>query len=118
MAIHNFRKLEVWQYSMNLVKSVCNLISEIPSDERFGLKSQIARCSVSIPSNIAEGSGRSTNKDFANFLSISLGSCYELETQLILVNDIFKIDCENAINECHHVQKMIFGFKNKLITDK
>lgn len=117
MAIHNFRKLDVWNYSMELVKSSYKLISEIPSDERFGLKSQIARCSVSIPSNIAEGSGRSTNKDFANFLSISLGSCYELETQLLLVQDIFKIDCEKIIKECHHVQKMIFGFKNKLINN-
>lgn len=118
MAIHNFRKLDVWQYSMNLVKTVYNLLSEVPSDERFGLKSQIARCSVSIPSNIAEGSGRSTNKDFANFLSISLGSCYELETQLILINEIFNIDCEDVIKECQHVQKMIFGFKNKLLIDK
>ncbi len=115
MAIHNFRKLDVWTISMELVKSTYILIAEIPLDERFGLKSQIARCSVSIPSNIAEGSGRSTNKDFAKFLSISLGSCYELETQLMLVQDLFNIDCDKVIKECHQVQKMIFGFKNKLV---
>lgn len=115
MAIHNFRRMEVWKNAMELTKSVYNILSEIPNDERFGLKSQISRCSVSVPSNIAEGSGRSTDKDFSHFLSISLGSCYELETQLILVQDIFNIDCEKIIIDCQRVQKMIFGFKNNLI---
>jgi len=118
MAIYNFRKLEVWQYSMNLAKSVCNHVSEIPSDKRAGLISPVIKYTVSIPSNIAEGSDRSINKDFANFLSVSFGSCYELETQLIMTNDIFNIDCENAIMERHQAQKMIVGFKNKLLTDK
>lgn len=115
MAIHNFRKIEVWKDSMELTKSVYKIISEIPNEERFGLKSQISRCSVSIPSNIAEGSGRSTDKDFAHFLSMSLGSSYELETQLILLQDIFQIDCEKIILDCHKVQKMLFRFKNNLI---
>lgn len=115
MPVHNFRKLEVWNDSMILVKSVYGIISEIPNDERFGLKSQISRCSVSIPSNIAEGSGRSTDKDFAHFLSMSLGSCYELETQLILIQEIFQINCEQIILDCHKVQKMLFRFKNNLI---
>jgi four helix bundle protein len=115
MAVHNFRKMEVWKNAMELTKSVYSILSEIPNDERFGLKSQISRCSVSVPSNIAEGSGRSTDKDFSHFLSISLGSCYELETQLILVQEIFNIDCEKIINDCQRVQKMIFGFKHNLI---
>ncbi|MCC6702216.1 MAG: four helix bundle protein [Fluviicola sp.] len=115
MAVHNFRRLEIWKNSMELTKSVYNILSEIPIDEKFGLKSQISRSSVSIPSNIAEGSGRNTNKDFANFLSYSLGSSYELETQLILVQELFNIDCEKIINDCQQVQKMIFGFKNNLI---
>jgi four helix bundle protein len=114
MATHNFRRLDIWINSMELTKSVYSILSEIPNDEKFGLKSQISRCSISIPSNIAEGSGRSTNKDFCHFLSISLGSSYELETQLILIQDIFSIECEDIIHYCHDIQKMIFNFKNKL----
>jgi four helix bundle protein len=118
MAIHNFRKLEVWQNAMNLVGSVYSLIKEIPSDERFGLKSQVAKCSVSVPSNIAEGSGRGTNKDFSRFLDIALGSSYELETQLIIIKDVFNIDSESVIIECQQVQRMIFNFKKRILTDK
>lgn len=103
MAINNFRKLEIWKNSMELCKSDYRIISEIPNDERFGLKSQVSRCSVSIPSNIAEGSGRSTDKDFAHFLSFSLGSCYELETQLMLIQEIFEIDCDQIITNCQGV---------------
>jgi four helix bundle protein len=107
--------MEVWKNAMELTKSVYRILPEMPNDEKFGLKSQISRCSVSVPSNIAEGSGRSTDKDFLNFLSMSLGSCYELETQLILVQEIFNIDCEKIITDCQQVQKMIFGFKNNLV---
>jgi four helix bundle protein len=114
MAVHNFRKMEIWIKAMELTKSVYKILPEIPNEEKFGLKSQLSRSSVSVPSNIAEGSGRSTNKDFSNFLSTSIGSCYELETQLILVQEIFSIDCEKLIKDCQQVQKMIFGFKNNL----
>ena len=65
---HNFRELKIWKEAMNIVKSVYLLTSQLPSDERFGLVSQINRCSVSIPSNIAEGSGRTSNKEFLHFL--------------------------------------------------
>lgn len=115
MAVHNFRKMDVWKNAMELTKSVYKMLAEIPMDEKFGLKSQISRCAVSIASNIAEGSGRSTDKDFSHFLSMSLGSCYELETQLILIQDIFNINCEKIIVDCQQVQKMIVGFKNNLI---
>jgi four helix bundle protein len=115
MAVHNFRKMEVWKKAMELTKTVYLMLPNIPTDEKFGLKSQVSRCAVSVASNIAEGSGRSTDKDFSNFLSISLGSCYELETQLILIQDIFQIDCEKIIVDCQQVQKMIVGFKNNLI---
>lgn len=114
MAIHNFRKLDIWQNSMELTKSVYKLMQEIPSEEKFGIKSQISRCSVSIPSNIAEGSGRSTNKDFSKFLSFSLGSSYELETQLILVQTLFHLDCDKIINDCQDVQRKIFKFINSI----
>jgi four helix bundle protein len=115
MATHNFRRLEIWQNSIELTKSVYSILPQIPNDEKFGLKSQISRSSISIASNIAEGSGRSTNKDFSHFLGISLGSSYELETQLILVQDIFSIECDKIITDCQAIQRKIFKFKNALI---
>jgi len=95
MQVHNFRDLKVWQLSINAV--IYKITSEFPADEKFGLISQIRRCAVSIPSNIAEGSGRGSNKDFARLLEIALASSYELETQLIISNrlDIISIDSLN-----------------------
>lgn len=101
---------------MNIVKSVYILTSQLPADERFGLVSQINRCAVSIPSNIAEGSGRTSNKEFLHFLNISLSSSFELETQLILSNDLFNLQTEDLILKIHELQKMTVGFK-KIIAD-
>jgi len=119
---HNFKEMKIWQEAMKVVKSTYLLTAQLPSDEKFGLISQINRCAVSIPSNIAEGSGRSTEKDFLNFLNISLSSSFELETQLILVNDIFNIDVEDLSLKVNELQRMIVGFKksikNKLEQDK
>jgi len=112
---HNFRELNIWKESMTLVERVYELVTQLPDDEKFGFKSQIRRCSVSIPSNIAEGSGRSTDKDFRRFLDISLSSSYELETQLILAAKLFKIEIMEIIKQLHELQKMIGGFK-KVIT--
>jgi four helix bundle protein len=114
MAVHNFRELNIWKRSMDHTRSVYALTRRLPDDEKFGLKSQINRCSVSICSNIAEGSGRGTNKDFNRFLDIALSSSYELETQLILMNDLFDIGSDKLMNELTELQKMIIGFKNTL----
>ncbi len=114
MAVHNFKELNIWKRSMGLTRSVYALTGNLPVDEKFGLKSQINRCSISICSNIAEGSGRGTNKDFSRFLDISIGSSYELETQLILVQDLFEINSNEIIKELNELQKMIIGFKNSL----
>ena len=111
---HNFRELKIWQESMKIVKSVYSLTSNLPSDERFGLVSQINRCSISIPSNIAEGSGRTSDKEFIHFLNISISSSFELETQLILANDLFNTDSEEIIEKINELQKMIVGFKKSL----
>jgi four helix bundle protein len=92
--MHNFKELKVWQISRKLVKEVYEITSTFPATERYGLTSQIRRCTVSIPTNIAEGSGRNTDKDFAHFLNISLGSAYELETLLILSFDVAFISPE------------------------
>ena len=84
MRIHNFKELLVWQKAMDLTLFVYQLASSFPKEERFGLTSQILRCAVSIASNIAEGSGRVSKKEFQHFISISMGSAFELETQMII----------------------------------
>lgn len=79
-----YKDLIVWQKSIELVKEIYLLTEDFPKEEIYGLTSQIRRCAVSIPSNIAEGKMRTTNKEFSHFLSIAYGSGAELETQLIL----------------------------------
>ena len=111
---HNFKELKIWQEAMKVVKSTYLLTAQLPSDEKFGLISQINRSAVSIPSNIAEGSGRTTEKDFLNFLNISLSSSFELETQLILANDLFDLEIENIILKSNELQRMIVGFKKTI----
>lgn len=110
--MHNFKELKVWQLSRNLVKEVYEMTSNFPASEKYGLVSQIKRCVVSIPTNIAEGSGRKTDKDFCQFLSISLGSAYELETLLILSYDVNLINeehLESLSNKISEIQKMTHG---------
>jgi four helix bundle protein len=82
--MHNFKELKVWQNSRLLVKEVDELTSSFPSAEKYGLISQLNRCTVAIPTNISEGCGRNTHKDFAHFLNRSLGSAYEFKTLIIL----------------------------------
>lgn len=84
MGMHNFRELKIWQRSMSLAEEVYKMAASFPKEERFGLASQIKGCAVSIPSNISEGAGRGTNKQFRYFLEISMGSSNELQTQLEL----------------------------------
>ena len=110
--MHNFKELKVWQLSRDLVKEIYEITAGFPSTEKYGLVSQLRRCFVSIPTNIAEGSGRNTDKDFAQFLNISLGSAYELETLLILSFDVRLIPekaLENLSNRISEIQKMTFG---------
>ena len=82
--LQSFRDLIVWQKAFILVVKIYRYTKNFPNTEKFGLVSQMRRCSVSIVSNMAEGSSRSTRKDYANFLSNSLGSCSELATQILL----------------------------------
>ena len=115
--MHNFRQLQIWQEAMTIVKAVYLVLNEFPSAEKFGLISQISRCSVSVPSNIAEGSSRASNKEFSHFLSIALGSLFELETQLQLSIDlslIKQISIERLIPDIIQLQKKISTFKKTL----
>ena len=82
--IRNYRELVVWKRSMELVVEVYRLLSHLPKEETYALSSQIRRAVVSIPSNIAEGNGRGTTRDYAHFLAMARGSKYELETQLLI----------------------------------
>ncbi len=115
--MHNFRELKIWRIGMDIAKLVFQLTRTFPPEERYSLTSQLTRCAVSIPSNIAEGCGRKSNKEFGHFLSISLGSAFELETQLILANEFGYIDkqvFENALLQINEVQKMIGGLQKTL----
>jgi four helix bundle protein len=112
---HNFRELKIWKDSMSLVKEVYLITQKLPMNEKFGLISQINRSAVSIPSNIAEGSGRSSEKEFTHFLNIAISSSFELETQLILIFDLFEIETSSCIDKIVELQKMISGFKKSLI---
>lgn len=110
--MHNFKELKVWQLSRILVKEVYELTAFFPPEEKFGLVPQLRRCAVSIPSNIAEGSGRNTEKDFAHFLSLSLGSAYELETLLTLSLDVAllkEVQLVELTPKINEVQKMIYA---------
>jgi four helix bundle protein len=102
---------------MSLVKDVYLLTSNFPKEEKFGLISQINRCSISIPSNIAEGSSRSSNKEFSHFIKIALGSLFELETQIILSSDFKMINDQDSniiLDKITTLQKMINGFLTTL----
>ncbi len=115
--MHNFKEFKVWQQARELVKEVYLLSEAFPQAEKFGLISQIRRSAVSIPANIAEGSGRGSNKEFAQFLSIALGSAYELETQLILSCDLGLIPDSKLrliLPKLEELQKMLFGLHKKL----
>ena len=112
--MHNFRELKIWKVALDITKQVYSVSAQLPVEERFGLQSQINRSAVSIPSNIAEGSGRNTNKDFRKFISIALSSSYELETQLMLIEDIFEVEVKEIIGNLNELQKMMAGFKKTI----
>ncbi len=100
---------------MNLVKEVYSLVNAFPKSEQYVLVQQITRSAISIPSNIAEGSAKESQKDFARFLEISLASSYELETQLILAFELkYCDDLTSLLNNLHSLQKRISGFIKKL----
>jgi four helix bundle protein len=115
--MNKFKDLLVWQKAIDLAEKVYLLTNDFPKEEKFGLQSQIRRCVVFISSNIAEGAGRNSKNEFRHFLSISLGSSYELETQLILANRfiyISKEELEVILVKLDEVQKMIAGLSKSL----
>ncbi len=114
MAIASFRDLIVWQKSFALVKDIYSLTAGFPKSEMFGLRSQMQRSAVSIPSNIAEGQQRHSRKEYRQFLGIAQGSAAELETQLLLAEQIYKIDVSEHVAKLHEIQKMLYVLIKKL----
>ncbi len=117
---HNYKELKVWQKATELVTDIYRNTKSFPDEEKYGLLQQIRRASVSIPSNIAEGSGRNTPKDFAHFLAIAKGSAFEVETHLIIANNLGYIGGESKdqlLEQVTEIQKMLHSFKNKILND-
>ncbi len=117
MRPHKFRDLIIWQKARSLVKEIYAVTDNFPSPEMFGLQGQSRRAAVSVAVNIAEGSGKGTNKDFNNFLNIARGSLFELQTLLILSNNIIYLneeDLNKLINQCNELERMFYSFQNKL----
>ena len=108
----SYRDLEVWKLSIDLVKKVYQVTYNFPDSEKFGLINQIRRAAISIPSNIAEGQGRNSTKEFKQFLAISLGSLAELETQLIIAKEIEYLTqngLDGLLTPLDRIRKMIKG---------
>jgi four helix bundle protein len=115
--MHNLKELKIWNKAIDLAVHVYKATSTFPSDERFGLTSQSRRAAVKIPSNIAEGAGRNSNKEFNNFLGIANGSSYELQTQLIISNRLNLLDTDltnELVEQITELQKMTYAFQQKL----
>jgi four helix bundle protein len=113
----NFKELRIWQKGMDIAVNCFKLTEEFPKEEKFGLSIQITRADVSIPSNITEGSSRSSEKDYARFIEISMGSSYELETQLLIAQRLSYGNqslLSQTITDVNDEQKMLMGFGNKL----
>lgn len=113
---HNFKNLEIWQLGIEIANDVSDILLDFPKHERYDLSSQISRCSVSMPSNVAEGSSR-TDKSFSNFIDYSLGSSFELTTQLLVAKHrkyINKITFEKLENKIENFQRMTMSFQNGL----
>ena len=112
---HNFKNLKVWQKAVELAVLVYEVTKSFPTEEKFGITSQMRRSSVSTSSNIAEGSARNSSKAFCNCLDISLGESFELETQLIIAFRTGILPEEKfslMSREIAELQKMVIGFKN------
>ena len=115
--MHNFKELKFWQKAVDLSVLIYKITAAFPTDEKCGLVSQLRRATVSIASNIAEGASRNADKEFLHFLSISTGSAYEIETQLIIANKLEYIqeaELEKLLLSVTEIQKMIYSFSKKI----
>lgn len=115
--MRNFKQLKIWQKGFDPAVNSFNLVSSFPKEEKYALSSQITRAAVSVPSNIAEDSSRSSNKDYSRFIEISLGSTFELETQLLIAQAVNYGDTSltnTMLKDIDEEQKMLISFITKL----
>lgn len=116
--MHNYRELKIWQNAIDLSEKIYSITKLFPDDEKFGLISQLKRASVSVASNIAEGTSRNSDKEFNYFLSMSLGSLFEMETQLEIAYRISYVSNEVLLeinNEIKQLIKMIMNFRKSVL---
>jgi four helix bundle protein len=119
--IQSFRDLIVWQKSMKLVTEIYIATRSFPSEELYALTSQLRRCAISIPSNIAEGYGRRSTLDYKRFLQIAVGSTFELQTQIEIASNLKYLSSElfgNLSNATKEIELMLLSLINKLINQK
>lgn len=117
MTVTNYRDLVAWKRSMELVKVIYELTKSWPKDEMYGLISQIRRAAVAVPSNIAEGHGRRSGKEFIRFLNISHGSLMEVETQIQIAYElgyVRKESCSSCLKTTNELGRIIFGLSNSV----
>ncbi|GAB3659526.1 four helix bundle protein [Echinicola sediminis] len=115
--MHRYKELHVWKKSIDLAVEIYSVTENLPKQEKFGLISQINRAAVSIASNIAEGAGRNSKGEFDQFLGYSLGSAFELDTQLIISNRLQYIDDRmfmKVSQDLEAIHNMIYGLKQSL----
>ena len=118
--MQDFRKLKVWEKAHRLTMAVYGATKPFPSDERYGLTSQLRRAAMSIPNNIAEGCGRRSDKEFANFVNIALGSASEVEYLLLLSRDLGHLEegkYRHLQNSVQEIKRMLTALQKKLRAD-
>lgn len=116
--MRNFKELKIWQNGIEIAIKTYRLTETFPKEDKYAIVQQMNKASVSIPSNIAEGSSRKSEKDYYRFIEIAIGSSYELETQIIIAEQLKKGD-QQLLNELKEAlleeQRMLTGFQNVLI---
>ena len=115
MALKSYNELEVWQLAMSLAEDVYGVVANFPKDEQFALCSQLRRAAVSVPSNIAEGFGRETTKDFLHFIAVARGSLYEMRTQIELARRLGYVENpESVLDKADRTAMMLNSLGSKL----
>ncbi|MDD4087129.1 MAG: four helix bundle protein [Bacteroidales bacterium] len=115
--MRNFREYDIWKLGMKIAKEVYLVTKHMPNEEKFGMISQIQRAAIPIPSNIAEGAARKTEKEFSQYLHISIGSSFELETQILLAIEIGYLkssDVQQILSDLNTIQKQTNHLLNLL----
>lgn len=116
--MQDFKKIISWQRAYSFSLKIYNSTLSFPSEEKFGLTSQLRRAAISIPINISEGAGRNSNKEFANFVQIAIGSASEVECELLIAKDLGYLDeinHKNLEDELIEIRRMMFAFRESLL---